>query len=259
MRFSANISLLFTEFPFGERFSAAASAGFDAVEFRWPAKEAIEAIPELARRTGLQVAMINFYAGDVARGDRGVLALPRREHEFRANVPLALDLAAAVGCRRLNASLGVADGTLDRTRQFELGVRNVRWAADQAGKQGAMVLVEAANTIENGPCLLSRTSEVLEFMDRVGRDNVMMLHDVYHMQRMEGNLVATIRTHINRIGHIQIADCPGRHQPGTGEINYEYVLGEIERLGYDGFVGLEYEPAGATDESLGWLQAFKER
>jgi hydroxypyruvate isomerase len=156
-------------------------------------------------------------------------------------------LADKLGCRQLNALVGFGDLGLAR--------KNVAWAADAAAEHGADVLIEAVNTFENGPYLLSRTRDAAEFIRSVGRDNVRLQYDAYHMQRMEGNLTATIAEHIEQIGHIQIADSPGRGEPGTGEIEYGYVLRRIEELGYDGWIGLEYKPTRPTVESLDWMVA----
>lgn len=253
MRYAANVSLLFAEEDFLDRFERATAAGLSAVEFWWPPANPSDVIAAVGH-AGLEVAVLNFDAGNMAAGDRGLLSDPARQAGFRANVPVALALAAAVGCMRLNALVGLALPGFERARQIDLAVRNVQWAADRAAPQGAEVLIEPLNLFENGPYLLGGTSEGLTFLDRVGRDNVRLQYDAYHMQRMEGNIVDTLRRHIGRIGHVQIADSPGRGQPGTGEINYDYVLGELEALGYDGYVGMEYRPTGTTEDSLRWLR-----
>lgn len=245
MRFCANISLLFTEVPLPERFAAARSAGLPAVELWWPRGEDLDAVASAAGDSGLDVVLLNFDAGDMPAGDRGLASDPARQAEFRANVPVALDLAGRLGATQLNALIGFGD--LDLARE------NVRYAADAAAEQGADVMIEAVNTFENGPYLLSTTRAAAEFIRSVGRDNVRLQYDAYHMQRMEGNLTATIAEHLDLIGHIQIADSPGRGEPGTGEINYEYVLRRIDELGYGGWVGLEYKPTRSTVESLDWM------
>ena len=255
LRFSANLSMLFTEVPFLDRFAAARGAGFAAVEFWWPRGEDLDALVRTVEDTGLEVALFNFDAGDMPAGDRGLLSDPARHQEFRANVPVALDLAARLGCRRLNALVGLELPAVGRAAQLELARENVRWAADEAADRGIDVLVEAVNTFENGPYLLASTRAAAEFVEAVGRENVRLQYDAYHMQRMEGNLVATLTEHVDRIGHVQIADSPERGQPGTGEINFAFVLERLEALGYDGFVGLEYRPLGTdTWGSLAWLR-----
>jgi hydroxypyruvate isomerase len=251
MRFAANVSILFKEAPFLERFGRAAAAGLSAVEFWWP-PEPVDEVEAAIREAGLEVALFNFYAGDMPAGDRGLPSDPERQHEFRENVPVALELAQRLGCRRLNALVGLDKG--DREGRLELAARNIGWAADQAAEIGAEVLIEAVNTFENGPYLVPTTKDALALVQRVDRPNVRLQYDAYHMQRMEGNLVATITEHIDRIAHIQVADSPGRGEPGTGEINYAFVLDAIESLGYEGWIGLEYNPTTTTQESLAWLK-----
>jgi hydroxypyruvate isomerase len=255
MRFSANVSILFKEVPLLERFGRAAAEGFSAVEFWWPAHEAeLGAVEHAVKNAGLDVALFNFDAGDMAAGDRGLVSDPERQHLFRENVPVALDLARALGCERMNVLVGQEISGMDREEQLALARENVRFAAEEAEAADVTVMVEAVNTFENGPYLLYTTGQAVEFVELVGRENVRIQHDFYHMQRMEGNLVANLREHFDHIGHVQIADSPGRGEPGTGEIHYPFVLGELERLGYDGYVGLEYNPTTeTTEESFGWL------
>ena len=255
-RFAPNISLLFTEVPFLDRFACAARAGFSAVEFWWPPADALDDLEDAVRDAGLGVALLNFDAGDMAAGDRGLLGDPARSNAFRANVPVTLDLAVRLGCVRLNALAGLRLPGLACEEQLELARENVAWAADEAAAIGAYVLIEAVNTFENGPYLLPRTVDALAFVRSVGRPNVKLQYDAYHMQRMEGNLTATLRAHVADIAHIQIADSPGRGEPGTGEINFGFLFSTIDELGYDGWVGLEYRPStGSTEESLAWLPA----
>ena len=254
MRFSANVSILFKEVPFLDRFGRARDAGFSAVEFWWPSDEDIAEVKEAIEDAGLEVALFNFDAGDMAAGDRGLAGDPERQRQFRENVPVALDLAGSLGCKRLNALVGHKVPGMDRDAQLALARENVRFAATEAEAADVTVMVEAVNTFENGPYLLYTTGQAEGFVGDVGRENVRVQHDFYHMQRMEGNLVANLRKHLGQIGHVQIADSPGRGEPGTGEIHYPFVLGELERLGYQGYVGLEYNPTTEkTEESLTWL------
>jgi hydroxypyruvate isomerase len=254
MRFSANVSILFKEVPFLERFGRAAETGFSTVEFWWPSDEDPGAVEKAVKDANLQVALMNFDAGDMAAGDRGLAGDPEREGRFRENVPVALELARSLGCRRMNVLVGHALAGMNRDEQLAIAQRNVGFAADEARKAGIEVLVEAVNTFENGPYLLRTTEGAVRFVRGVGCGNVKVQHDLYHMQRMEGNLVANLREHVGLIGHVQIADSPGRGEPGTGEIHYPYVLAALEELGYDGYVGLEYNPTTeTTEESLGWL------
>jgi hydroxypyruvate isomerase len=254
MKFCANVSILFKESPFLERFERAAAAGFPAVEFWWPAGESLNEVEAAIRDAGLQVALFNFDAGDMAAGDRGMLSDPDRVHRFRENVPVALDLARRLGCERMNALVGLERSPSEREAQLALAAENVRWAADEAAPHGIDITIEAVNTFENGPYLVPTTRRSAAFIDTVDRPNVRIQWDAYHMQRMEGNLVATVTEFLPRIGHIQIADSPGRGEPGTGEINFPFVLDAIEALGYEGWIGLEYNPTTATTEdSLRWM------
>ena len=254
MRFCANVSILFKEAPFLERFGRAKRAGFSAVEFWWPSDEDLGEVEAAIGDAGLSVALFNFDAGDMPAGDRGLLSDPERQERFRENVPVALELARSMDCRRMNVLVGHALAGMKRDEQLAIAQRNVGFAADEARKVGVEVLVEAVNTFENGPYLLRTTEGAVRFVRGVGRENVKVQHDLYHMQRMEGNLVANLREHVGLIGHVQIADSPGRGEPGTGEIHYPYVLAALEELGYNGYVGLEYNPTTeTTEESLGWL------
>jgi len=252
--FHPNISILYTEVPFLDRFHQAAGDGFRTVEFWWPLDEDLDAVAGAVQKAGLGVDLINFYGGNLSLGDRGVLSDPARQHLFRENVPVALALARRIGCSKLNALVGQRLPTLTPDEQMSLALKNVAWTADQASAMGADILIEAINTIENGPYLLPTTREAAEFVSRVNRRNVKLQYDVYHMQRMEGNLLPTMETYMPAIGHIQIADAPYRSQPGTGEINFRVVLRAISRLGFRGSIGLEYRPLGTTTEdSLRWL------
>lgn len=253
MRFCANVSTLFKEVPFLERFARARRAGLGAVEFWWPAAP-LDEVEAAIREAEVSVALFNFDAGDMPAGERGLLSDPDRDAGFRDNVPVALELAERLGCQRLNALVGLERSRGERGRQLDRAVENVRWAADQAARSGAEILIEAVNTFENGPYLLPTTAQAATFVARVERPNVRLQYDAYHMQRMEGNLVATLTEHAADIAHIQVADSPGRGEPGTGEINYPFVLDAIEALGYAGWIGLEYNPTTATtEESLRWL------
>ncbi len=254
MRFCPNISMLWSEVGFLERFARAREAGFGAVEFWWPTGEDLDEVEAAVRDAGLEVALFNFDAGDMPAGDRGFLSDPNRHEQFKENVPVALDLAERLGCPRLNALVGHDLEGVDTGEQMELARTNVAEAADQAAGADISILIEAVNTFENGPYLLWTTQAAADFVEGVGRDNVRLLYDAYHLQRMQGNLVASLREHSDRVAHIQVADSPDRGEPGTGEINYRFVLEAIEGLGYDGFVGLEYGPTTeATEDSLGWL------
>jgi hydroxypyruvate isomerase len=254
MRFCPNLSMLFKEVDFVARFGRAAGAGFTAVEFWWPSGEDLDQVESAIKDAGLDVALFNFDAGDMPSGDRGLVSDPERKQAFHDNVPVALELARRVGCPRLNALMGLELDRVDIGDQLELARENIAWAADQAAEHGIEVMIEAVNTFENGPYLLHTTEAAADFVNRVGRDNVKLQYDAYHMQRMEGNVAATLREHIGGITHIQVADSPDRGEPGTGELNYRYIFGVLEELSYGGWIGLEYKPTtDTTEESLAWL------
>ena len=258
MRFCPNLSMPFKEVDFVERFGRAKEAGFSGVEFWWPSGEDLDRVESAIKDAGLTVALFNFDAGDMPNGDRGLVSDPDRQQEFRDNVPVALELARSVECPRLNALVGLQLDDMDTAEQLELAAENVGWAADQAAEHGIEVVIEAVNTFENGPYLLATTKAAANFVERVGRDNVKLQYDAYHMQRMEGNVVATLRERIDGITHIQVADSPDRGKPGSGELNWHFVFAALAELPYEGWIGLEYNPTTeATEDSLGWLPKEK--
>jgi hydroxypyruvate isomerase len=255
VKFSANLSMLWASLPLEERIRRAADAGFEAVELWWPGTADAERLPELTRSAGVRLISLNFDAGDMAAGDRGLMGDPARAEEFRGGVPAALAVAAACDCRQLNALAGRRLERYPLDEQLRCAAENARFAADAAAAQGATILIEAINVYDNGPCLITDTSSASAFIRRVGAPNVRLLYDVFHMQRMEGNLITTIDRHWDEIAHIQIADAPGRGEPGTGEINYPFVLRHLEQRGYTGYVGLEYRPTTERPEdSFAWMQ-----
>jgi hydroxypyruvate isomerase len=255
LRFDVNISILLKEVSFVERFERATSLGFGAVEFWWPGEENLAAVAEQVQATGLKVALMNFDAGNMAGGERGFLNDPSRQQWLRDRVPHALDFAARIGCPQLNALVGNTIPGESRQAQLELVRENLAWAADRAAEAGLGVVVESLNIFENSRYLLTNTRETLQLLAEVNRPNLKYQYDIYHMQRMEGNLIATLREHIGQIGHIQVADSPDRHEPGTGEIHYAHVLAALDALGYQGYVGLEYNPSTNSEASFSWLPA----
>ena len=207
-------------------------------------------------RWGVRLALLNFDGGDMASGERGLAADPGRRDQLRANVPLALQVAADSGCERLNLLIGIRDERYSTAEQLACARDNYAWAADRAADTGHEIMIEAINPMDNGPYLLTTTRAAAAFAAQVDRPNVALQYDVYHMQRTEGDLTATIDEHWDLIRHIQVADVPGRGEPGTGEINYPFVLDHLAAKGYAGAVGLEYRPSGLPEDSFGWLARY---
>jgi hydroxypyruvate isomerase len=256
LKFAANLTMLYTEKPFLERFESAARAGFRAVEYLFPYQEDTDGIARALERLKLDQALFNLPAGDWAAGERGIAADPARREEFRRGVTQAVELARRYRCARLNCLVGKRLDSQPETAQWGCLVDNLRYAAQQLDRHGITLLVEPINTYDMPGFFLSTSSRTVRLLDEVGASNVRLQYDVYHMQRMEGNLVATMRQLRERIGHVQIADAPDRHEPGTGEIHFPFVLQQLDGMGYRDFVGLEYRPSGPTDASLRWIEAM---
>lgn len=258
MLFAANLSMLWDGLPLAERCERASRAGFGAVELWWPGAEQAAQLPALTARWNLRLALLNFDAGDMSAGDRGLAGDPSRRDVVRANVPEALAIARACGCPRLNLLLGLRREEYSLEEQMECAADNVAWAAGLAAQAGCEVMIEATNPVDHGPVLLTTTAAAAAFIARVGRPNVRLQYDVYHMQRTEGDLITTMDAYWHLIGHIQVADVPGRHEPGTGEINYPFVLDHIASRHYQSEIGLEYRPSTPrTEDSLAWLSGYR--
>ena len=257
-RFAANLSMLFTEVPFLDRFERAAQAGFEAVEFLFPYAHTVEEIKERLDATGLQIVLHNLPAGDWDAGDRGIACDPTRVAEFRAGVAQAIDYAQVLGVPQLNCLIGKVPAGADPKQVDATVVENLRYAAAELEKHGLRLLIEAINTFDIPGFYLHGTPQALKLIDQVGSDNLFVQYDIYHMQRMEGELAATLQQHLEKIAHIQLADNPGRNEPGTGEINYAFLFRHLDKIGYTGWVGCEYKPAGRTEDGLGWRQKLAE-
>ena len=256
LKFSANLSFLYQDLAFLDRFAAAAKDGFRAVEYLGPYSESKEAVAAALRDNGLAQALFNVPSGDWAGGERGIACLPDRVEEFRTGIRTALDYAAALHCPKVNVICGLVPAGADMQMLEDVLVENLKVAAELCAKAGVKLLVEPINTRDIPGFFLTTTSQAERILDRVGHANLYIQYDVYHMQVMQGDLVPTYARLKDRIAHIQVADNPGRNEPGTGEINYPFVLGEIDRLGYDGWIGCEYKPKAGTSEGLGWMQAY---
>lgn len=257
-RFAANLSLLFTEMPFTERFGAAGEAGFSAVECQFPYAWEASGLAAKLRRHGLEQVLFNLPAGDWGAGDRGIAGDPRRTEEFRRGVARALTYADALNCRRLNCLAGLRLPEVPESTQWQTLVDNVGWAAGELGREGITLCLEAINSRVDVPgFLLDSSASVVMLMEQVGADNLRLQYDLYHMQIMEGDLIRSLERLLPVIGHIQFADNPGRHQPGTGEINFPGIFAALDRLGYSGWVGAEYNSLGTTMDGLGWLADYR--
>lgn len=256
-RFAANLTMLFNEVPFLERFEAAARHGFEAVELLFPYGFDPGAIRDRLDRHRLTLVLHNLPAGNWDAGERGIACLPDRVAEFRDGVARAIAYAGALGVKQLNCLVGRTPSGHDALEVRATLVGNLRHAADALRAHGLRLLIEPVNTRDIPAFWLHHTAQAIELMDEVGRDNVFLQYDCYHMQVMEGDLAPTLETHLSRIGHVQIADTPGRHEPGTGEIHYPFLFQWLDRLGYTGWVGCEYKPTTTTAEGLGWLRASR--
>ncbi len=253
---AANLSMMFNEVDFLDRFAAAARAGFTGVEYLFPYGDDKDQLADLLAAHGLTQALHNLPAGDWGGGDRGLGCLADRVGEFQDGVGLGVEYATALGCKRLNALAGVAPGGADPDAVRATFVANLRFAAAECAKAGITLVTEPINTRDIPGFYLCHTAQALAIIDEVDAANLMLQYDVYHMQVMEGDLAPTIEANLGRIGHMQIADTPGRHEPGSGEINYGFLLGHIDAIGYDGWIGCEYKPATTTVEGLGWTKPY---
>jgi hydroxypyruvate isomerase len=255
-KFSANLTMLFPEYPFLERFAAAARCGFKAVEYVAPYAFDKNRIADLLQQHGLQQALFNLPAGNWDAGERGIACMPARQQEFRDSVGHAIAYAKALRCPTLNCLAGLKPADLGPDVAFRTLVDNLKFAAQALAAENILLVVEPINSFDMPGFLLNRSSDGVAAMDAVRSPNLKLQYDLYHMQRMEGEIAATLTRLMPRIGHIQIADNPGRHEPGTGELNYAYLLHHIDALGYDGWVGCEYKPRAGTAEGLGWMRAL---
>jgi hydroxypyruvate isomerase len=253
-RFAANLSMLFSEHSFLERFGAAAGAGFEAVEYLFPYDFAKEELAERLAAHGLTQALFNLPPGDWAAGERGIAGLPGREGEFQDSVGLALDYARALGCKRLHVMAGLCPEGADRERHLTTYSENLRFAAEAFAPFGIMALVETLNSRDVPSYLLPRLADARQVIAAAARPNIALQFDFYHVQIMEGDLARRFEENLERIGHVQIAGVPGRHEPDVGELHYPYLFQRMDELGYRGWVGCEYRPRAGTLEGLGWLK-----
>lgn len=254
-RFAANLSFLYTEWPFLERFAAAAEDGFEAVEFLFPYDFEALALARALRASGLEQALFNLPAGDWAKGERGLAALSGREGEFDAGLELALDYALSLGCRRLHAMAGLADPG-DATAQATY-LANLRRAARRLAPHGIELMIEPINQRDMPGYFLRTQAQAVAVIEAVAEPNLRLQMDCYHCQISEGDLLAKLAAHFDCLGHVQIAGVPLRHEPDEGEVNYGAIFKALDGLGYGGWIGCEYRPRASTREGLGWLSAAR--
>jgi hydroxypyruvate isomerase len=255
-KFNANLTMLFNEVDFLDRFEAAKDAGFKGVEYLFPYPYLKDDLAERLQVNGLTQVLHNLPAGDWAKGERGIACLPDRVGEFQDGVGKAIEYASALQCTQINCLAGIAPVSVDRAKIRETFVGNLQFAARKLESTGIRLLIEPCNTRDIPGFYLNRSQQALDIIDDVGSDNLFLQYDMYHMQIMEGDLARTIQRNLDSIGHLQLADNPGRNEPGTGEINYPFLFQFIDKLNYSGWIGCEYKPAKSTLEGLGWIRPY---
>ncbi|NOI74301.1 hydroxypyruvate isomerase [Vibrio coralliilyticus] len=256
-KFAANLSMLFTEVDFLERFDAAAQAGFSGVEYLFPYAFDAEQIKQKLDQNNLTQVLFNLPAGDWDAGDRGIACDPSRIEEFQSGVALAIQYAKVLGNTQVNCLAGIIPAGVSQQDAHAAFVINLRYAAQALQEAGLRLVIEAINTRDIPGFFLNTTEQAKAVIKEVGSDNLFIQYDIYHMQIMEGDLAPTMSANIGQIAHVQLADNPGRHEPGTGEINYPFVLKHLDELGYQGWVGCEYKPKTTTTEGLDWLNLYR--
>ena len=255
-KLAANLTLMFNEVAFTERFAAAARAGFKGVEFLFPYEYDKNLLREKLNENKLTLALHNMPAGDWAGGERGIGCHSERVEEFKAGIERAIDYATALGCTQLNCLAGLCTGTRDPVAARATFISNLQYAAPRLKAAGIKLLIEAINTRDIPGFFLTNTAQAIAIINEVGSDNLYFQYDIYHMQIMEGDLAPTIEKHLPLIPHMQLADTPGRHEPGTGEINFDFLLPHLDSIGYCGWIGCEYKPATTTEAGLGWTKKY---
>jgi len=253
-KFAANLTMMFNEVPFPQRFAAAAKAGFAAVEFLFPYDYPPAEVARWLQEAGLKNALFNMPPGDWAAGERGVASLPGREEEFRAGVARAIEYARALGTPSIHAMAGLLPSGADRNRHREVFVANLRHTAKALAGEGLTLLIEPINSRDIPGYFLNTQAEAHAIREEVDQPNLKVQMDFYHAQIVEGDLSVTLRKQIAHVGHVQIASVPDRHEPDEGEIGYRHIFRLLDELGYSGWVGCEYRPRGRTEDGLGWLK-----
>ncbi len=254
-KLAANLSMLFTEFEFLDRFEAAAQAGFQAVEFQFPYAYDVDDIASKLASSKLELVLHNLPAGNWDAGERGIACHPDRIAEFRQGVELAIRYAKKLGIQQLNCLAGIVPPGISQETARQVFVQNLQFAADQLKAAGLRLLIEPVNTFDVPGFFLSHTRQAVDIIKETGSGNIFLQYDIYHMQRMEGELINTIKANLPMIKHIQLADNPGRFEPGTGEINFRNLFLQLDAMSYEGSIGCEYKPQAGTIEGLGWRAA----
>ncbi|MFC2048236.1 hydroxypyruvate isomerase [Chloroflexota bacterium] len=259
LKFSANLTMLFNEVDFLSRFERASKAGFRGVEYMFPYGWGKEEQVEKLSKYDLRLVLNNLPAGDWPAGERGIACLPDRMGEFQEGIGLAIEYAKALRCPRLNCVVGIAPKGVPVEKIHQTLVNNLRFAATALEKEGILLLVECLNDRDTPGFHLTNTRDALQVLGEVNHINLWLQYDIYHMQIMEGNLTRTIQDNLARIAHIQLGDNPGRHEPGTGEVNFPNLFRFIDEAGYDGWIGCEYNPVGVTEDGLGWVKPYLQK
>lgn len=255
-KFAANLTMLYTDSPFVERFARARASGFHFIEYLFPYEHDVSALARALEQNALTQVLFNLPAGNWGAGDRGIAAFPDRLAEFRQGVARAIEIAQALKVSQLNCLVGKRDEKIPLADQRRVMIENLRYAASELGKHDIRLVIEMLNPYDVPGFLIASPREAFALQDEVAAPNLNIQYDVYHAQRTEGELANTFQKNLARIAHVQIADTPGRHQPGTGEINYRFLFDWIDKIGYTGYVGLEYIPEGTTEQSLGWVGEY---
>lgn len=253
---ATNLTLMFNEVDFLDRFAAAAKAGFKAVEFLFPYDYDKNVIKQKLVENNLTLVLHNLPAGNWANGERGIGCHADRVAEFESGVDRAIDYATTLGCKQLNCLAGLRPTHRDPMELRETFIKNLRYAVGKLKDAGIKLLIEAINSRDMPGFFLTNSAQTIDIIKAVGSDNLFFQYDIYHMQIMEGDLAPTIEKHLKLIPHMQLADTPGRHEPGTGEINYDFLLPHLDKIGYTGWIGCEYKPATTTEAGLGWTKRY---
>lgn len=255
-QFAANLSMMYTEVPFIERFAACARDGFRAVEFLFPYAFAPESLRAELDRHGLRQVLFNAPPGDFDKGERGISSLPGREEEFHQGIDTAIRYAQVLGCPRIHVMAGLVQDERQRSSQRQRFIDSLGYAARRCAEHGLTVLIEPINTRDIPGYLLNTQADAHDIVAAVGADNLKVQMDLYHCQIVEGDVAMKIRQYAGRFGHVQIAGVPQRHEPDIGEVNYPYLFQVLDEIGYDGWIGCEYRPRGGTSEGLGWIRRW---